>query len=387
MKSFKITFSVAAVLSLCITAAAQSGGTRPVIISDPSFNNMPAYTGFVPANWKFEGTVLRGVGCGYETPGVVYRAYSPDQLTGVQAIPPAYWYYASDPRAYKLSFVEYCSKLPPISAADYGRMVSAKIRPGSEVDGVDADPSASKFTAQVQRFNSQMAASAASMGNPNPPKVTGDIARLRLHYEINGHLVEEWMSVSIQTIESTVPIQLSGPGEALRLAKGRLQTVAARVTLRRAPKGQLTISQFETFDNSIKEEDRYTQAYMERLRQQNQANMQAIRAAGQAVLAAGTAAHEALMANHRAFIQDFDRQGAQRNANFAAQMDRKSRSAQDFNDYVLDQQYYVNPVTGVKGTLSSGYRGSYQAPDGTIVQSMDQSSPGPNWIQLQPIHH
>jgi hypothetical protein len=341
----------------------------------------------VPAGWKFESAILRGVGCGYEAPGVVYRAYSPDQLTGIQAIPPAYWYYADDPRTYTLSFVGNCTKLPPISAASYGKLISGKIRPGSEVDGVDAAPAAAKFEEQIRSFNQQLAASAASMGNPNPGHVTGDIARLKLHYELNGHPVEEWMTVSLQTIERAVPINLAQPGQALRLTTGRLRTTVARVSLRRAPKGQLNMGTFAILDNSLHEEPRYTQTYTEYNQRKGAENLRQIQAIGQQVLADGARAHERLMASHQEFMAGFEQQRVQRNEDFAAHMDRKSRSAQDFQDYVLDQQYYVNPVTGVKGTLSGGYRGSFQAPDGTIIQTMDPGSPGPNWIQLQPINH
>src|SRR5258708_12362563 len=155
---------------------------RTVEIIDPMFG-MVADTLRIPANWRFEGTVLHGHGCindDYydEYSSLAYRASSPDGRFGVQSIPSTIFYWGTDPGAVFQG--RFCKDLPPISAAAYGELVSVRMRPGSEVDSVGRSPGEDFFLSGIATDNPRFAAIPSS-GMP-PWKNPGNIKPLPIPY-------------------------------------------------------------------------------------------------------------------------------------------------------------------------------------------------------------
>jgi hypothetical protein len=97
---------------------------------------MPAFTVTIPADWSFEGAVLRG-SCGDDLPMMVYRASSPDGLTGVQTMPRGDWYYSQDPRTLQMAGVGACNLHPPVPAAKQAADIAAKVRPEPQIGPIE----------------------------------------------------------------------------------------------------------------------------------------------------------------------------------------------------------------------------------------------------------
>jgi hypothetical protein len=62
---------------------------REETVYDPLYG-VPAYKVKIPADWKFQGQVVR-TAC--EDDYLVWRAESPDGLTGMQRMPKVHWAY------------------------------------------------------------------------------------------------------------------------------------------------------------------------------------------------------------------------------------------------------------------------------------------------------
>ena len=124
----------------------------------------------------------------------------------------------------------------------------------------------------------------------------------------------------------------------------------------------------------------------------------------QAFMDAMTQQHESFMANmqrqgeirHQNAMAQINSQTAQVH-NFIGQMDASTARTRDYQDILLDQQYYVNPQTGETSTVSGRFNHTWvngqASSNGTsIVQSRDpnfnpNAAAGYNWVELMPIHH
>ena len=73
----------------------QSASVRHAIF-DPILNRNGFYVN-VPANWQFEGAMFPGSAC-EQNPMAVFRASSPDGLSGVYVLPRVDWSWSSGPK-------------------------------------------------------------------------------------------------------------------------------------------------------------------------------------------------------------------------------------------------------------------------------------------------
>jgi hypothetical protein len=71
-----------------VTSAAS--GAQTEYITDPSLNNMNAFSVTIPAKWHFRGVLYEGGKC-VPTPFGVFRASSPDGLSSMERMPALGW--------------------------------------------------------------------------------------------------------------------------------------------------------------------------------------------------------------------------------------------------------------------------------------------------------
>jgi hypothetical protein len=354
--------------------------------------NMVAYTMQIPASWQFEGTVLHGPGCVVEYSGVAFRAYSPDLLYGIQAVPANEFYWADDPRAIPKG--RDCKDLPPVSAVDYGQLISIRMRPGSEVDSVETSPNEAIYQANIAKNNEALARQAASVGNRYPAKYSGEIKRLHIHYDFNGHAEEEWLNVAMQVGTSPTSTMVNQPGKVMQLAMFNRIISTATVSGTRAPQGQLQshMDAFKAISMSAKASPDYNAKFAAYMQDKTNRQIAASWAVTHAILQKGAEEQAQRTQQAQQFIHNMEAQGDARRVNFNAAMDRKSAHTQDVCDYLLDQQYYVNPTTGKTQTQSSGYNHTFSDGEKGVVQTNSPTyNPNGllqgNWTELQPIHH
>jgi hypothetical protein len=380
------------------------GPVKNVQIFDPMFN-MAGYTMQVPTNWEFEGAVLHGPGCMSNYSGTAFRAYSKDMLYGMQMFPSTEFVWADDPRA--LPKGPGCKDLQPISATDYGKFISIRIRPGSVVDPVEPIPDEAAFEANINNMNQSMAAECAREARmavrgglpPACPSYKGDSKLLYLHYDLNGHPEEESLEVQIivENAPTTIPAPPTARGPSFQSLR-RFQIISTvYVSGARAPRGQLKslLPAYRAMGKTFQIKSDYKAAYSAYM--QNKTNQQ-IAASWQtfhSMMKASDDQMAQVRANAQAQVQQMQAQSDARNAQFNADMAARSGHARDVSDYLLDQQYYVSPTTGQTQTQSNAYNHTFSngsGPGSAVVQTNDPNfNPNGviqgNWTELQPIHH
>lgn len=379
--------------SAAAAGATDFGPMRQVEIFDPVFN-MVAYTMSIPKSWSFEGTMLRGPGCQTGMIEPVFRAYSPDMLYGIQAIPTSNYYWSDDQRAIPKG--PDCKVLQPMSAEDYGRLIIVSIRPGSVVDSVGPSPNDAAYQESLAKTNQMLASQAASVGNRNPIKITGQNKWLHIHYDLNGHAEEEILGVAINVADQPTSVIVSRPGQVLQTAIKHVMNSTPYVSGSRTPQGQMQshLAAFAAISATFKANPDFNAKYAAFMQDQTNRNIAASWAVTNSILAQGRAEQAQRTANAQAFIANMHAQGDARNAQFNAQMAAKDAHTKDVVDYLLDQQLYVNPSTGQTQTQSNQYNHTYSngtGPGSTVVQSNAPANPQGvlpgNWTELQPIHH
>ena len=162
----------------------------------------------------------------------------------------------------------------------------------------------------------------------------------------------------------------------------------------RAPKGQLNAAtaQLEAIRTSLKVNPDWDNKVAQWMQDRSQQRIRESWAMTNATLQHGADQHNALMANAQAYNTQTRAEYERHNNQFRAGQDAKTRHSADEVDYLLDQQYYVNPANGQKSTISTTYTNNWQNGTGqqvlSNIQGYDPNAnlPG-NWTQLQPINH
>jgi len=365
---------------------------------------MVAFTLTIPANWSFQGVVLTGPGCDGDTSTFAYRAWSDDLRFGIQRTPQLNWYTPQDPRT---PIGPKCKKMGALGAAEYGALIAPTLRPGSRVVSESVAPEAEALARVTRGFDQTMSQSAGQMGMQRP-HFSSDAKRLRLEYMMGDQPEEEFMDVMEQIGDTTTPTVTSQSGQALRYQYMMTQKTLAWVIAERAPKGKLD-AMAETLDairGSLKInpdwDNRVAQWMKDRGAQRDRQSWQMTRS----TLQQGQAQHDALMAQHQSDMASIAARGqqqkdqfnsqqagkAENNSQFQDRMNARSAHTSDVTDFLLDQQYYVNPATGNRSTISTTYSNNWESGSGRQVLSnikgYDPNGDVPgNWTQLQPILH
>ena len=273
-----------------------------ISVVDPVMN-MAAFTVTVPADWTFEGAVLRRRGGG-DVAAYVYRASSPDGLTGVQMMPRVDWHFAKDPRAIQNSGTGACNLHPPLTAMQQAADIAAKARPNPKLGPVEKVPTP-KLDEFVQKTNQQFDAQARSFGKPNDAAhLSADAARVRLKYDFQGHPEEETFLVTTQIYDLGIAVASTGAYGIIQPGFSRMQNTQTSVSASRAPEGHLESSQplFDKIGSSVKLVPEYDQAMMALAQQRfDQANA-ASNAAFAQVMKNGRDSQERLMSQHNSYM-------------------------------------------------------------------------------------
>jgi hypothetical protein len=361
---------------------------------------MVAYTISIPKSWNFEGALLRGPGCQTGMIQPVFRAYSTDMQYGMQQIPTSNYFWSDDKSATPKG--PDCKILQPMSAEDYGKLILVSIRPGAVVDSVEPSPNDSTYQASLQKTNQMLAQQAASVGNRNPVRVTGQNKWLHIHYDLNGRAEEEILGVAISVADQPTSVIVSRPGQVLQTAIRHVMASSPFVSGSRAPQGQMAshLAAFNAIGATFKANPDFNAKYAAFMQDQTNRNIAASWAVTNSILAKGAAEGAQRSANAQAFIANMQKQGDARNAAFNqheadrsagvaafnAKEDARSGHARDVSDYLLDQQLYVNPTTGQTQTQSNQYNHTYSN-GSAVVQTNSVTPPTGNWTELQPIKH
>ena len=388
------------------------GPTKQIEVRDPFFNNMVAYTITIPKDWFFEGTVLHGPGCmGLLYQSIAFRAYSPDASSGVQVMPRQEFYYWEDPNARPLGAA--CKFYAPMSSTDFAAMFAYRMRPNAQIERSEPTLDVEQARANFERNNEDLARSASQLRMPSVQSYP-DFTRTRIHYDWEGYQEEEWLRVEMvyNDMPKSVFIYNGGPNPG-HAAWRHFLKISSAVSSRRAPRGKLDdydpalvgiLNTVQLNPQFVQASNQQQQALTNSIVHSIQNQMIVDRQNSKVFMDAMTAQHNAFMASqNRQFNQHQSEMAGQMNRQdaetqrFIGQMNASTARTRDYQDILLDQQYYVNPQTGETATVSGRMMHTWaNGPLNSNATSIVQS-PNPNfnpngvlgygYNQLMPIHH
>ena len=351
-------------------------------------HNMVAYTLEIPANWNFQGAVLLDPGCGGSSTSVAYRTWSDDLRYGVQRMPEVIWFTTSDHTPYGN-----CKMLDAMNSMQYAGLVLPTLRPNATLLKVSTAPQAGDLAANAKNNQASVGAIAAQYHQP-VPTYGYDAKELRISYNLGSQPEEEFLQVLEQTNDTPTLKFVSRPGEKPRTESTSALRTTAWIVSERAPKGQLDASRakLEAIRSSLTVNPQWDYAMGELIRKRGYKMIQDSWTVFNARMKADQNAYNQRFANGEAFIKNMQTQGDQRNADFAAYEDSRTRATNDKVDAILDRQYYVDPSNGQTSTISTTYTNNWSNGGGdailTNIQGYDPNGyVQGNWTQLQPIKH
>ncbi len=327
---------------------APAGGTKVVTITDPILN-MTAYSLTIPANWNFDGAVIQGSSC-IGLPFAVFRATSPDGLTGIKSLPRLDWAW-SENASYNASGKGDCMPYKrEMSAAEVMKYMIGVLK----VDFVrdDPTPNLASFRRNIEsKNNATMFAHA-------------DMAVATVHYNNNKIVIEDRLTVAVVCSTTTFALL------------GRQHSCDAFVTREHAPETKWSEDIFSPIGKSLVVDQQWQQKFTAIM-------VDNIQQSGRAILQYGEDQQRVRTAQHNAFQQaqamrqkqheDFDaslQRGTDMSMNRANQaMNARSRAADDWCDYSLDQQKRLDPNTGQITKDSSAYNYTWANETGDRVQT------------------
>jgi len=334
--------------------------------------------------------VMHGPGCDADATILAYRVWSDDLRYGVQRMPPVSWYTVQDARTL---LGPRCKKMDAMTADEYGQLVMPVLRPGSKLLNISTAPQQASMTESDNQMEATLGANADRLHMPHP-HYSADAKQLRVEYMMGNQPEEEFLQVMEQISENPVSTMVSRPGQILRTQWMMTRKTEAFIVAERAPKGQLDTAraQLETIRMSLSENPEWDNKVVAWMQDRSNAAIRQSWAMTNASLKASAEQFDAMRARGEAFNENMQAQGDKRNAEFAQRMDARSRATADKVDYLLDQQYYVNPANGQKSTISTTYSNNWQNGAGdkvlTNIQGYDPNGQVQgNWTQLQPIKH
>jgi hypothetical protein len=345
-----VGLSLAAAAPTVSRAPAAAGAVRNVTLHDPVLN-MTAYTLTIPAKWDFESAVVQGSSC-LSNPFPVFRALSPDGLTGVKQLPRMDWSWSDNAAVGKGSdCLPYRSE---ISAEDFLKYMVGVL----EVSFVQDDPNPDR-----EAFQRKIA---ANSGQGFTSK--GDLALATVRYHVNKIEIEDHLRVSVScSIYS-------------RTGSGRVENCSAFITRKFAPRGKFSPDTFYSIDHSLQVDQSWNQEWTSiMVNKMRSADAET----GRQVTGAMNEAARLRNAQNSSFEQaqkmrqkqhdDFDatlKRGTDMSmARTQDAMNARSRAADDWCDYSLDLQKRLDPNTGLITKDSSAYNYSWVNEQGDRVQT------------------
>ncbi len=339
-------------------SAPATAGMKRVEVYDPMFQQV-AYTVMIPQDWVIDATVLRT----QFAPSHVFRASTPDGLTGVQVLPAYNWVSTDNRGMYQFYKNQGTVIAPPMPASEVlTKFVLPEARPGVQIVGSEPPGPALQNAAEYdRRMNAQFDAQAAGSGQ-KPRHVTSDAARVRIRYALRGHPVEEVLVANSSVAD--LPLQQGG---AQHLSY-------ALVTAARAPLGKFNENEklMKAIFTSVTVDQAWQakqDAFMQRSAEEKQ----------------------------KAILDNAERYRRMNLAIYNASMRSAAAIAKAGHDgamgtaeHMADVQSMINPSTGQPMRVSNQFTYSYADENGNVVHT-NSATYNPNgqlrgnWTQLQPM--
>ena len=387
---------VLAAVAAILSAGTPPGAEQSVSIYDPG-QGMEAYTVKAPAGWHVQGRVFYGSGCS-TVPFMVFRATSPDGLSGLEVLPRFDWmwgnYLNKPPRGClplneELSPAEGLRRLSRLMGFDYVGPVA--VPPEMVENERKANASAD---ASAQQYASK---------NPGTDAYHWETARAKVRYRNGTFPMEALLTATIMYHRQEFRF---GPRRS-----NWTETCQAQVTIIRAREGNLDAVVEQLKGAGAHEfNPRWREMRLAILRAQDQQAAQQTAALGAAQLKAQQdlanlqmnlqqQQHDQLMAtmNQRQVMQEQSMAVANRGSdmNLARQQQNWAAShavASDWVDTALGQQTVKDPGTGQVSKVPAGFGYTWVDQTGKSAIVTHDPNVNPNgyqpgtWTLQQQVH-
>jgi hypothetical protein len=331
-------------------------------VKDPGLGET-AFTVTVPNGWKFVGMILRPKSChapAVPADGLAWTVLSPDGISAIGQMPGSKWSWQSDGQN------PMGPNCPPIDISSANAFLLNIAVPNTH-------PNATNIKVWPLTDKEQQALAEAKQKAANATQQYGiqvkhlvDFGKVRLEYNLNGHVVEEQLGVVLTCDETAQPAMpmLRRPAMTHRncYTHGTFFTRAPKDHMQEVQGGKLPPPQIDhKWDMDVSQ--RMQQAFA-----QMQAASDAQFQANQKHFQDQT---NQMLANGRAFQANLQNQ-----TNHAMAADAQRQNAIDHaaHQQVLDslnRQDYIDPTTGRKIETSNQYNHSWVGSNGTVVLNSD----------------
>jgi len=262
------------------------------------------------------------------------------------------------------------------------------------IDSVETPTDEAEFLAGVEQNNQAMARQCAAQRAGACPKYRGDTKVLHIHYNLNGQPEEEYLHIEMTVEDQPTSIQAppQRPEQVFQILSRDLFISNFSVTAQRAPQGQLKTYFLAYVDilKSFKVDQNYLAKFTAFENDKTNRNIVNSWQTFHSIMQQSDQQMAQMRQNAQQAIKDSEARTDTRQQQFNSTEAAKSGHARDVSDYLLDQQYYVNPTTGMTTTQSNAYNHTYSNGGGGIVQTNNSNPNGVipgNWTELQPTKH
>ena len=377
------------------------GGTRDEQVTDPTLNNMVAYSVTIPAKWHFQGAQFQGGKC-TTFPFRVWRATSPDGLSFMERMPMLGWAWGTGPMAEHKP--EGCLPLQgPMSAQDFLKHAATML----QVEYVADEPVPAEQNASVQKAQRNADASVAgryaSMG-AQPPKNTVELAAATARYRNGTFNMKGLLKVEVNCRETSYPgakgLSTYAPGHPVTVVTGPPSTMGqctAGLNYFAAPESRFAevMRQWQAPGMMGHSNDAWEQAWYQRAErkvQQMTADMNRV-AAEQRQAQQQEFNHEQAVRQqmHEQFLATMQAGTNKSMLRTQESMNARSTAASDWVDYALDRRTVMDPGNGQITKVSSSYSYTWMDSTGQAYQTNDvNANPNGalsgNWTKQQVVH-
>lgn len=366
------------------TAATPSTGTQAQNITDPTLNNMNAFTVTIPNKWHFQGVLFQGGKCG-SVPYPVFRATSPDGLTSVERLPVLGWMWGSGPM---YGFTPKTDCLPlngPMSAQDFLKYLAATMK----LQYLKDEPVAPEENATAQKALKDAEATYApqyAAMHTDPPKTTRELAWGEVRSQNGSFGLKGRLKVMVECIET----HFAGTKSILRgMADQPPSTISkcsAGVTYLSAPENQYAalIQLWNTPGMGGRVQEPWEQAWIHRNNEQSQQFMDQMRRNTQTQMQAQQQQfnHDQAVRQqmHEEFMATMQRGTDMSMARAQANMNARSTATSDWVDYALDRKTVMDPNTGQVSKVSSSYSYTWVDSTGKVSYQTNDPNANPNGV-------
>lgn len=331
---------------------------------------VPSASMLIPTGWQFQGGTTWNIKDTCNTIRTAFQASGPDGRA-FEVFPTYNWTWADDPTYMRQAAAQMaqfgshsCDVQPPINATEYLKRNIGKIRPNVAIAAIEPAPKLLQNFQDQARQAEQMAAQFHLQ-----QKVTPDVVRARLKYDLNGRPVEEWI------FAATVITATRGPSfnsRTLQMVQANSYNCLGVMTAVRTPAGQLDAN--EQFFELLNSTYHVNPDWQKRVT----ANAQAM----QQIELKGARDRSAIISKNAEDIRNIQQRS------FENQQRAEDQNFRAFDQVIRGVESYRNPSTGDTVELDSSYGHAWVRGDGTYLLT-DQAGYNPNsnlqgnWTQLE----